>query len=45
VINPLVYAEISVRFDRIEELDAAIPATDFLREQLPYTAGFLAGKA
>lgn len=45
VINPIVYAEISVRFDRIEDLDDAIPATDFLREQLPYPAGFLAGKA
>ena len=44
-INPIVYAEISVRFDRIEDLDAAIPVTDFLREELPYSAGFLAGKA
>jgi predicted nucleic acid-binding protein len=45
VINPIVYAEISVRFERIEDLDEALPATDFLREQLPYPAGFLAGKA
>ncbi|MGC4749741.1 type II toxin-antitoxin system VapC family toxin [Micromonospora sp. DT201] len=45
VINPIVYAEVSVRFDRIEELDEALPAGDFLREELPYQAGFLAGKA
>jgi predicted nucleic acid-binding protein len=45
VINPIVYAEVSVRFDGIEELDEALPAADFLREQLPYPAGFLAGKA
>lgn len=45
VINPIVYAEISVGFDRIEELDDAIPADDFRREALPYEAGFLAGKA
>jgi predicted nucleic acid-binding protein len=45
VINPIVYAEVSVRFDRIEEFDEAIPAADFLREELPYPAGFLAGKA
>ena len=45
VINPIVYAEVSARFTRIEDLDAAIPATDFLREELPYAAGFLAGKA
>lgn len=45
VINPIVYAEVSVGFDRIEELDAAVPAADFERESLPYEAGFLAGKA
>ncbi|MBO4163458.1 type II toxin-antitoxin system VapC family toxin [Micromonospora antibiotica] len=45
VINPIVYAEVSVRFDGVEELDDALPATDFLREDLPHPAGFLAGKA
>lgn len=45
VINPIVYAEVSVRFARIEDLDEALPAADFLREEMPYPAGFLAGKA
>jgi predicted nucleic acid-binding protein len=45
VINPIVYAEISVGFDRIEDLDDAVPPDDFQREMLPYEAGFLAGKA
>lgn len=45
VINPIVYAEVSIAFDRIEELDEAVPAGDFDREQLPYEAGYLAGKA
>lgn len=45
VINPIVYAEVSVGFDRIEDLDDAVPAGDFRREELPYEAGFLAGKA
>ncbi|MEV1328677.1 type II toxin-antitoxin system VapC family toxin [Micromonospora costi] len=45
VVNPIVYAEVSVRFASIEELDDALPAADFLREELPYPAGFLAGKA
>lgn len=45
VINPLVYAEVSTGFDRIEDLDEALPARDFEREALPYEAGFLAGKA
>jgi predicted nucleic acid-binding protein len=45
VINPVVYAEVSVGFDRIEELDEALPAAAFVREPLPYAAGFVAGKA
>ena len=45
VINPIVYAEVSTGFDRIEDLDDAVPAADFQREALPYEAGFVAGKA
>ncbi|MGO8958159.1 MAG: type II toxin-antitoxin system VapC family toxin [Streptosporangiaceae bacterium] len=44
-INPIVYAEVSVGFDRIEDLDDAVPADDLRREALPYEAVFLAGKA
>ena len=32
-------------YDRIEDLDDALPADIFRRESLPYVAGFLAGKA
>jgi predicted nucleic acid-binding protein len=45
VINPIVYAEVSTGFNRIEDLDDIIPASDFEREPLPYQAGFVAGKA
>ena len=45
VINPIVYAEVSIGFDRIEELDEAVPTSDFEREPLPFEAGYLAGKA
>ena len=45
VINPIVYAEVSTGFARIEDLDDAVPADDFRREALPYEAGFVAGKA
>jgi predicted nucleic acid-binding protein len=45
VINPIVYAEVSMGFERIEDLDESIPASDFEREPLPYQAGFVAGKA
>jgi predicted nucleic acid-binding protein len=45
VINPLVYAEVSLGFDRIEELDAALPPEHFAREALPWAAAFLAARA
>jgi len=45
VINPLIYAEVSVSYQTIEELDELLPADDYEREALPYPAGFAAGKA
>lgn len=44
-INPLIYAEISVRFDAVEELEARMPPHQVIRDQVPYEAAFLAGKA
>jgi predicted nucleic acid-binding protein len=44
-INPIIYAEVSAGFDTIEELDEALPSTDFVREPLPYQAGFVASRA
>jgi predicted nucleic acid-binding protein len=45
VINPIIYAEVSVGYPRIEDLEAALPASLYRREALPYDAAFLAGKA
>jgi hypothetical protein len=45
LINALVYAEVSIGYERIEDLEEAIPSTTFRREPLPYEAAFLAGKA
>jgi predicted nucleic acid-binding protein len=45
VINPIIYAEVSIGYERIEELEAALPQVLYRREPLPYEAGFLAGKA
>jgi predicted nucleic acid-binding protein len=45
VINPVVYAEVSVRYSRIEDLDAVLPKAMFDREAIPYEAAFLAGKS
>jgi predicted nucleic acid-binding protein len=45
VINPIIFAEVSVRFERIEDLDAVLSPKVFRREALPYEAAFLAGKS
>ncbi len=45
VINPVIYAEVSIRYSRIEELDIALPKTMFDREAIPHEAAFLAGKS
>lgn len=45
VLNPIIYAEVSIRFERIEELEEALPSEDFRRDPLPWEAAFLAGKA
>ncbi len=45
VINPIVYAEVSIHFASIEDLEATLPPEDFCREGLPWEAGFLAGRA
>jgi predicted nucleic acid-binding protein len=45
VINPVIYAEVSIRYTQIEELDIALPKSMFDREAIPYEAAFLAGKS
>ena len=45
VINPLIYAEVSVGYQTVEELEGLLPADAYEREPLPYLAGFAAGKA
>jgi predicted nucleic acid-binding protein len=44
VINPIIYAEVSIGFDRIEDVDAILPAAFFRRDAIPWEASFLAGK-
>ncbi len=44
VVNPLVYAEVAARFDRIEDLEEALPGSYFERRALPWEAAFLAGR-
>jgi hypothetical protein len=44
VINPIIYAEVSIGFQSIEALNAALPIRIYERAQLPWEAGFMAGK-
>ncbi|MFC9846097.1 type II toxin-antitoxin system VapC family toxin [Streptomyces sp. NPDC127595] len=44
VINPLVYAEISVGYDTLDALEAML-GDDYERHPMPWSAAFLAGKA
>jgi predicted nucleic acid-binding protein len=43
-INPIIYAEVSIGFQTIEALNAALPLRHYERLPLPWEAGFLAGK-
>ncbi len=45
VINPIIYAEVSIGFDRIEDLNEALPEQMVERRPIPLEAAFLAGKA
>ncbi len=44
IINPVIYAEVSIGFTRIEELDEALRPDTFERRPLPWEAAFLAGR-
>jgi predicted nucleic acid-binding protein len=45
VINPIIYAECSVGFERIEEVEALFDHLGFAMRPFPKEALFLAGKA
>ena len=45
VINPIIYAEVSSRYAKIEDLDKIFPHDVYRREALPFPAAFLAAKA
>ena len=44
IINPVIYAEVSAGFERIEDLDEALPASYYRRLPLPFEAAFLAAQ-
>ena len=45
LINPVIYAELSLTFDSVEALDAVIEGLQLGMQDLPRPALFLAGKA
>jgi predicted nucleic acid-binding protein len=45
VINAVIFAEVSVGYARIEDMETALPTHLIEREAVPYEAAFLAGKA
>ncbi|MGH9619057.1 MAG: type II toxin-antitoxin system VapC family toxin [Bryobacteraceae bacterium] len=44
MINPVIYAEVSVGYRTIEALDTALPGALYRRAPLSWEAGFFAGK-
>jgi len=44
-INPIIYSEVSIGFQKIEELETVLSPAIFKRMPIPWEAAFLAGKA
>ena len=45
IVNPIVYAELAARYDRVEDIDGLLRRLGLQREDLPWPAAFLAGRA
>jgi len=43
-INPIIFAEIAIAFNRIEDIEVTLPPIYFRRLPLPWEAAFLAGR-
>lgn len=44
IINAVIFAEVSVRFSQIEDVNKALPLEWFQRRAIPFEAAFLAAK-
>ena len=44
-INPIIYSEVSIGFERVEELEACLGLLPLLYREIPKEALYLAGKA
>mgnify|MGYP003484912031 CR=1 FL=1 len=45
IVNPIIFAELSASFLKLEDLEEVLPLDLYKREPLPYKAAFLAGRA
>lgn len=45
LINPIVVAEVAIAFEREEEIEGSLPQSVYHREQFPWEAAFVAGRA
>ncbi len=45
IINQVIFAELSYRYESYKQVDALLPDRDFRREDVPYMAAFAASKA
>jgi predicted nucleic acid-binding protein len=45
VVNPAIFAEFSVRYKTLDEVEALLPQESFKREGFPWSAAFAAGAA
>ena len=44
VINPIIYAEVSLGFDQVEDVEIVLSPAVFRKQPLPWEAAFFAGK-
>jgi len=44
VVNALIYAEVSIGLESIEEVERLLPREVFIRSAIPWEAAFMAGK-
>jgi predicted nucleic acid-binding protein len=44
VINPIIYAELAAGYAAREKLEEVLAASSYQREDLPWNAGFMAGR-
>ena len=45
VINQVIFAEFSIRYETLEQVEGVLPEDEFRRESLPFEAAFAAARA